>query len=170
MGSTSWVCWSCPLRNCGAGVVAGCGSFSSIRSWSSWCSPVSIFPDLYVPRSYFPHYLCSPVFMFPGPMFPYPYDPRSYAPPSLCSPIPMSPSTYAPRYLWNISSPSSLGRKRCLHVLHEIDLILYLTNEAGIHMAGQMAIFMKLTASFSMFKRGKGGPARVLTASPHLKC
>ena len=66
---------------------------------SSRCFPVSMFPDIYVPLSYVPQYLCSPVSMFPSSMFNDPYVPRSYVTRSLCSPIPMFPSTYVPRYL-----------------------------------------------------------------------
>ena len=33
-----------------------------------------------------------------------------------------------------------------------------------------VTIFMELTASFNMFKRGWGGPGRGLTTSLHLKC
>ena len=77
----------------------GPGKVTVRLSGSSRCSPVSMFSDLYVPRSYVPQYLCSPVSMFPGSMFPDPYVPRSYVPRSLCSQIPMFPSTYVPRYL-----------------------------------------------------------------------
>ena len=37
-------------------------------------------------------------------------------------------------------------------------------------MAKHMTIFMKIPASFDMFKRGWGGPERGLTTSLHLKC
>ena len=37
-------------------------------------------------------------------------------------------------------------------------------------MAKQETIFIKLTASFNMFKRGWGGSGRALTTSLHLKC
>ena len=65
----------------------------------SLCSPVSMFPDPYVPRSYVPRYLdftviCSPVSMFPS----------IYVPRSLCSPIlsfhcPMFSGPYVSLYL-----------------------------------------------------------------------
>ena len=84
---------------------------------SSRCSPVSMFPDLYVPRSYVPQYLCFPVSMSSGPMFPDHYVPRSYVPPSLCSSIPMFPDTYVPPYL---SSQSFLGGEQGLRSLGTI--------------------------------------------------
>ena len=60
------------------------------------CSPVSIFPSLYVPWFYVPQSLCSPVLCSPVPMFPNPYVPQY-----LCSPIPMFPVTYLPRvFFW----------------------------------------------------------------------
>ena len=63
------------------------------------CSPVSMFPDLYVPRSYIPQSLCSPVLCSPASMFPITYVPRSLCSPVLCSPVSMLPSIYVPRYL-----------------------------------------------------------------------
>ena len=56
------------------------------------CSPVSMFPSLYVPLFYVPRSLCSPVLCSPVPMFPNPYVPQY-----LCSTIPMFPGTYLPR-------------------------------------------------------------------------
>ena len=73
------------------------------------CSPVSMFPDLYVPgpmfpglyvpRSYVPQHLCSPLPMFPVSMFPRPMFPSIYVPQYLCSPVTMFPSTYVPQSL-----------------------------------------------------------------------
>ena len=60
----------------------------------SLCSPISMFPSLYVPRFYVPRSLCSPVLCSPVPMFPNPYVPQY-----LCSPIPIFPGT-------SLSSPS----------------------------------------------------------------
>ena len=37
----------------------------------------------------------------------------------------------------------------------------------GVHMARQVTMFMKLAASFKMFKRGWGRPGRGLTRSLH---
>ena len=53
------------------------------------CSPVSMFPSLYVPQFYVPRSLCSQVLCSPVPMFTNPYVPQY-----LCSPIPMFPGTY----------------------------------------------------------------------------
>ena len=61
-----------------------------------------MFPGTYVPRTYVPRYLCSPV-----PMFPVTDVPRTYVPRYLCSPVPMFPEpmfpgTYVPWFTANM--------------------------------------------------------------------
>ena len=84
----------------------------------------TMFPGTYVPRTYVPLYLCSPVPMFPGTDVP-----RTYVPLYLCSPVPMFPEpmfpgTYVPRFTANmldvvigIGIPSELFDKqfRCVN-------------------------------------------------------
>ena len=59
---------------------------------SALCSPAPIFPGSYVPRSYIPRYLCSPVLSSPVPIFP-----GSYVPPNFACPV--FPGSYVPQYL-----------------------------------------------------------------------
>ena len=59
---------------------------------SALCSPAPIFPGSYVPRSYIPRYLCSPVLSSPEPIFP-----GSYVPPNFACPV--FPGSYVPQYL-----------------------------------------------------------------------
>ena len=76
-------------------IPRGQTNVSCVHFWGAYlCSPVSMFPNLYVPRSYVPQHLCSPLPMFPGI-----YVPPSYVPQYLWSPVSMLPGTYVPQYL-----------------------------------------------------------------------
>ena len=77
------------------------GAYILLTAVISQSREITAIPSLYVPLSYVPQSLCSPVSVFPCPMFPSTYVPRSYVPQSLCSPVsmfpgPMFPSLYAP--------------------------------------------------------------------------
>ena len=63
-----------------------------IGTGSALCSPAPIFPGSYVPRSYIPRYLCSPVLSSPVPIFPGFYVPPNFA-------CPVFPGSYVPQYL-----------------------------------------------------------------------
>ena len=69
-----------------------CAQILSACMGSALCSPVPIFPGSYVPRSYIPRYLCSPVLSSPVPIFP-----GSYVPPNFACPV--FPGSYVPQYL-----------------------------------------------------------------------
>ena len=63
----------------------------------SLCSPIFMFSGPMFPSIYAHQSLCSPVLCSPFPMFPGPMFPGLYVPQSLCSPVPMSPDTYVPQ-------------------------------------------------------------------------
>ena len=95
------------------------------------CFLVSMFPNLYVPRSYASRSLCSPVLCSPASMFPITYVPRSLCSPVLCSPVSMFPSIYAPRYLCS-PVPIFLYPLNCVVVQalqHVIRLVTYRCQE-----------------------------------------
>ena len=92
------------------------------------CSPVSVFPSLYVPRFYAPRSLCSPVLCSPVPMFPNPYVPQY-----LCSPISMFPRTYILRVFF---FGGGGGRKGVL--------------EQFVDKIGRLASFFKMVATATL--------------------